>query len=151
MRRKYARWIVRSVSGLAVLTSLSAGIGGCGGGASSVPSGPVRSGVWGTSASSSFPATLQVTASNALLTVACTSPVQLNQPLVLDNTGRFVVTGTFTPCCVPTNHVPTRFEGIVRNNVMTLSLIDEQTGEVLDAETLSYGQNPSMAGVDCPG
>jgi hypothetical protein len=153
MRRNCAAYIEHVAGGLAVLVALSAGPAGCGGGASPVPTGPVRSGQWGGSeaglSGQVAAAMLQVTASNAQLTIVCHLPTQLNQPLILDSTGRFVVTGTFQQCCT-TRSGSTRFEGIVRNNVMTLTLIDVQSGQTIGVYTLRYGQAPPASNVGCP-
>ena len=137
------------------LPLLSVGLSGCGGSGSGSPAtGLLMVGNWGGALNRSggevWPATLTVAATAGQMTIACQGAAQYGQPVILDSNGHFSVTGTSTPCCTPVA-VPTRFDGAVQNNVMTLTLTNAITGADLGTYTLRFGQDPPTQNVGCPG
>ena len=156
MQQVFSKSVKRVLFVMFGLALLSAGLSGCGGGTSSSPTttATLTNGSWGgelnTTNGTVMPATLVVTASGGQMTIACQGPAQYNGTVILDSTGHFSVTGTSTPCCTP-NLVPTRFDGTVVNNVLTLTLTNTNTNTSLGTYTITLGQAaPAQNGV-CPG
>lgn len=148
---------LRSVSALIGLLGLGLLLSGCSGGDGNNSSSHTRSlatGSWGGQQSNTgtlvWPATLTVTTNGGQMTIACQGPAQYTGPVTLDSSGHFSVIGTSTPCC--TNQtVPTRFDGTVVNNVLTLTLTNTNTGNTLGTYVIILGQAaPAQQGF-CPG
>ncbi len=140
---------------LLVLAILNGCLLGCGGGSgNATATGPLVAGRWAGALNSGgggvYPAVLTLTTSGGQMTIACQGEAQFTQPAIADTGGHFSVTGTSTPCCTPVA-VPTRFDGVVSNNVMTITLTNTQNGANLGTYTLNFGQDPPAQNVGCPG
>jgi hypothetical protein len=128
-------------------------VAGCGGGSTVPTTGRLAVGNWGGAPSGDtpvFPATLTVSASGGQMAIACEGAAQYNGTVILDSTGHFSVTGTSTPCCINVL-VPTRFDGFVQNNVMTLTLTNTNNNANLGTYTLKLGQAAPGQTATCPG
>jgi hypothetical protein len=97
-----------------------------------------------------WPATLTVSSGGGQMTIACQGAAQYSGNVILDSAGHFSVTGTSTPCCTP-NVVPTRFDGSVQNNVMTVTLTNTNNNTNLGTYTLTFGKAAPAQNVGCPG
>jgi hypothetical protein len=155
MQRHCSQSIPRVLWGLFSVALLTIGLSGCGGGdGNSAPASALAVGNWGGSQTSGnswvVPATLTVTAAGGQMLIACQGVAQVSQPIVIDSNGHFSVTGTSIPCCTPVA-VPTRFEGTLQNNILTLTLTNTQSGVALGTYTLRFGQNPPAQNFVCPG
>lgn len=146
----------RAAAGLLGLLGLGLLLSGCGGGDSNGGSNTraLSIGSWGGQKSNTgnmvWPATLTVTSSGGQMTVACQGPAQYTGTVTLDSNNHFSVTGTSTPCCA-NQTIPTRFDGTVVNNVLTLTLTNSNTGTSLGTYVITLGQAaPVQEGV-CPG
>ncbi|MCW3099557.1 MAG: hypothetical protein JWL77_5175 [Chthonomonadaceae bacterium] len=155
MERVFSPSRIRVLNVFVVFALFVVCVAGCGDGNSSIPTtGPLAVGSWGGSLNTTnnavVPATLTVTASGGQMAITCQRAAQYSGTVILDSTGHFSVTGTSTPCCTPVI-VPTRYDGSVQNNVMTITLTNTNNNANLGTYTLKFEQAAPTQNVGCPG
>ncbi len=100
---------------------------------------------------------LQVTAAGGSVTLPCGDTGQITQPLTLDATGHFDVTGTLTegggpPLMTPISPIPARFTGTTDGKTMTLTVTPAPLGAPTGGPyTLTYGAPMTTNIGGCPG
>ena len=90
---------------------------------------------------------LDVTGAGAQVTFDCAHG-SLDQPLTLDSSARFSVTGTYTPEGGPTpqseQRLPAAYSGRLQGNTLTLTVTLTSSSQALGSFTLTWGRTPTI-------